>query len=129
VRGVAEPAALADVAVGSEGEVSKFERVARLVEVTPGQLRDAMNEVGSRRGQYFVSITVKGVQHGRMSTAREGTVLWDVAELLRVEPEDLRDAIATVFDPLPGDVAAITHRVRLLPTAVVRERDATGRFR
>lgn len=93
--------------------MSKFERVARKVGVTPGALRDAMDTVGRERGRYHVSLTVKGVEFGRMAETRRNSAMWAVAELLRIEPEDLRDAIAEVYGPLlPGQVANISHRVR-----------------
>lgn len=94
--------------------ISKFERVARAVEVTPGQLRDAMDKVGRERGQYYVTISVRGAE-SRLEFARPGTVLWDVAKVLRIEPEDLKYAIGLIYDPSPHKVAALTHRVRLTP--------------
>jgi hypothetical protein len=89
---------------------NKFAAVAIRIEVSPRALRSALDEVAAERNSRYATITVRGVQHGRMAAAWPGTVLWRVAEILGIEPEDLRDAIAAVYQPEPGKVAALTHR-------------------
>lgn len=90
-----------------------FTRVANALGLTPEQLRYAMDDVGRARGVQHITVSVRPVRYGRMAECRPGTVVWELAELLHVEPEEIRDAVVQVYHvDERGKRFGITHRVR-----------------
>lgn len=80
--------------------------IAQRVEVSDIELKEAM--LAARPDQMHPTISVRYARHSRLASVRPGTILWDVALLLHIEPEDLRDAIADICDIQPGKAVTLS---------------------